>query len=160
MTSGGPSSVTLASGPTLRIASVAGVAAPASPSGSFTVADVVLPPNTTNPVTVNLEASNIPLGTTVTVSVKGQYGAGTSATSSGLAGTEAASTASASVTVPTDEPSIISASASFTLIAASGNGPVFVQGEEVERVRVTATLNGPSQVVYVTRSGREIGLAR
>jgi hypothetical protein len=160
VTSGAPSSVTLANAPTLRIASVAGVAAPASPTGSFTVADVTLPPGTTNPVAINLEASNIPLGTPVTVSAKGQYGAASSVTSSALAGTASASTASASVTIPTNEPSVISASASFTLTAASGGGPVFVQGEEVDRVRVSATLNGPSQVVYVTRSGREIALGR
>ena len=66
------------------------------------------------------------------------------------------STASASVTIPTNEPSVISASASFTLIAAGGSGPVYVQGEEVEQVRVSAGFGGPSQVAYVTKSGREI----
>ena len=155
LSTGAPTSVTLPSAPSLRIASVGGVSAPATPVGSFTVADVVLPPTTTNPVTVAIEAANIPVGTAVTVSVKGLYGPGNS-TASALAGTLAASTANASVTIPTDEPSIVSASASFVLTAASGSGPVFVHGEEVERVRVTATPGGASSVAYVTQSGREV----
>ena len=73
-----------------------------------------------------------------------------------LAGTLAASTASASVTIPTDERSVVGAPASFVLTAAAGGGPVFVHGEEVERVRVTATPGGASSVAYVTRSGREV----
>ena len=57
---------------------------------------------------------------------------------------------------PTNEPSVVSASASFLFTAATGGGPVFVHGEEVERVRVTANPGGPSTVAYVTRSGREV----
>ena len=34
--------------------------------------------------------------------------------------------------------------------------PLFAQGEEVERVRVAATLGGPSQVTYITTPGREV----
>ncbi|MGH7313497.1 MAG: hypothetical protein ACREJV_10010 [Candidatus Rokuibacteriota bacterium] len=158
VTAAAPSPVTLANNPTLRISSVGGVAAPAAPSGSFTIADVVLPAGTTNPVTVNLQAANIPLGTTVTVSVKGQYGAGSATTSGPLTGTLTASTASASVTVPTDEPSVISASASFLLTALGPSGPVYAEGEEVERVRVTVTAGGDSRVAYITKSGREIAL--
>lgn len=36
---------------------------------------------------------------------------------------------------------------------------VLVQREEVKRVRVAATLGGPSQVTYITTSGREIPAA-
>jgi hypothetical protein len=156
LSSGAPTSVVLPNAPSLRIASVGGVAAPAAPTGSFTIADVVLPPTTTNPVTVSLQAANIPLGTTIVVTAKGLYDPASSATSTPLAGTLAASTAIASVAIPTNEPSVISASASFVLTAATGGGPVFVNGEEVERVRVTATPGGPSTVAYVARSGREV----
>ena len=124
LSSGAPSSVTLPNAPSLRITAVAGVPSPAVPSGSFTVADVVLPPTTSNPVTVSLAAANIPVGTTVTVTVKGLYGPGSS-TAATLAGTLAASTATASLTIPTDQPSIVGASASFVLTAGTG-GPVFV----------------------------------
>lgn len=159
VTSAAPTSVTLPNTPSLKIASVGGVPAPAAPAGSFTIADVVLPPTTTNPVAVALEASNIPLGTVVSVTVKGLYGQANSASSSALAGTLATSTATASVTIPTSQPSIVSASTSFVLTAANGGGPVFVHGEEVERVRVTATPGGASTVAYVTKSGREVPLS-
>jgi hypothetical protein len=155
---GQPSSVTLAGAPTLRITSIGGVAAPTSPTASLTRPDVVLPTTTTNPVTVSLAGTNIPLGTVITVTVGGQNGGAASTASSGLAGTLAASTASASVTIPTNQPSIVSASASFVIANAEG-GPLFVDGEPVERVRVSATLGGVSRVSYVTRSGREIGVA-
>jgi hypothetical protein len=159
LSSGAPSSVTLPNAPSLRVAAVGGVPAPAVPSGSFTIADVVLPPTTSNPVTVSLAAANIPVGTTVTVTVKGLYDAASSASSSPLAGSVASSTASANVTIPTNEPSIVGAFVSFTLASVTGGAPVYVDGEEVERVRVTAAAAGPSTVAYVTRAGREISIS-
>jgi hypothetical protein len=33
---------------------------------------------------------------------------------------------------------------------------VYAEGEEVERVRVSASLGGATRVAYVTKSGREI----
>ncbi len=150
-----PTSATLASAPLLQITSVAGVAPPATPTASFATPDVVLPATTTNPVTVALSGANIPPGSAVTVCVQGQVGAVT-ATSTTLAGTQTATTATMSVTIPTDQPAVISATTSFTIVAAAGGGPVFVEGEEVEQVRVTAVLGGASSVAYVTKSGREI----
>jgi hypothetical protein len=151
-----PGPVALPGGLSLRIGSVAGVAAPTAPTGAYTTPDITLPAGTANPMTIDLAASNIPLGTTVTVTVKPQNGAASSATSTALAGTLAASTATASVTIPTNQPSVISASATFTLAALPGAGPVFAEGEEVEQVRVAAVLGGPSQVTYLTASGREL----
>jgi hypothetical protein len=118
--------------------------------------DIVIPFGTPNPMTVALAATNIPLGTTVNVTVSGITGGNNSAVSSPLAGTPAASTASASVTIPTDRASVISASATFTLASLPGAGLLFAEGEAVERVRVAATFGGPSQVTYITKSGREV----
>jgi hypothetical protein len=126
LSSGAPTSVTLTNVPSLRITAVGGVAAPASPTGSFTIADVVLPPTTTNPVTVSLAAVNIPVGTSVTVTVKALYGDATSTVSTPLAGTTASSTAIASVTIPTNEPSVVGASASFLLSVSSGGAALDV----------------------------------
>lgn len=150
-----PAVAVLSNPPTLTITEVAGVPAPAAPTASFSSPDITLPATTVNPVTVNLASTNIPPGTTVTVTVKGQVG-GSSSTGAVLSGTQQSSTASAGVTIPTNQPSVISASANFTLVVSAGQGPVFVQGEEVERVRVTATFGGLSQVAYITRSGREV----
>ena len=151
-----PGVVALPNAPSLTITSVAGVAAPSSPTGSFAIPDIVLPAGTANPMTITLSASNIPLGTTVTVTVKPLDGAASSATSTGLAGTLAASTATASLTIATNQPSVLSASATFTLAALPDAGPLFAQGEQVERIRVAAVLGGPPTITYITRSGREV----
>jgi len=153
---GPPGVVALPNAPALMIASVAGVAAPAGPTGSFANPDILVPAGTANPMTIGLAAANIPLGTTVTVTAKPQNGAASSAVSSALAGALAASTATASLTIPTNQPSVISASVTFTLASLPGAGPLYADGEEVEQVRVAAILGGPSQVVYITRSGREL----
>ncbi len=151
-----PGALALPGTPSLTITSVAGVAAPASPTGAYATPDITLPAGTANPMTIGLAAVSIPLGTTVTVTVKPLDGAASSATSTPLAGALAASTATASLTIPTNQPSVISASATFTLAAIPGIGPLFAQGEQIERVRVAAVLGAPSRVVYITRSGREI----
>ena len=153
---GPPGAVAFQNGPSLRIASAAGVTAPAAPTGSFTVPDILVPAGTPNPMPITLAASNIPLGTTVSVKVTPLTGGTNSAVSSPLAGTVAASTASASVTIPTDQTSVVSASATFTLASLPGAGPLFAEGEAIERVRVEAVLGGPSTVTYITKSGREV----
>jgi len=149
-----PGAVTLPSAPALSIVSVGEFPAPALPTGSFATPDIVLPTGTTSPVTANLSAANVPPGSAVTITVKGLSG-GDSSSSAVLSGTLTASSASLSVTIPTNEPFVLSGSTSFPL-ASLGGGPVFVEGEEVERVRVTTTAGGQSQIAYITRSGREV----
>lgn len=151
-----PGSVFLPNPPVLRIASVAGISAPANPAGNLGTPDVVLPASTANPVTVNLAASQIPLGTTVQVTMIPFNGEPTRVTSSGLSGTTASATASASVTIPTDQPVVLSATATFTLLAAAGGGPIYAEGEEVRWVLVAASYGGGSTVTYITASGKEI----
>ena len=113
LATGAPTAATLANSPTLRITAVAGVSAPPAPGASFANPDVVLPGTTTNPVAVTLGGANIPLGTTVTVTVKGLNNAVNSTLSGPLTGTVAASVATATVTIPINEPSVISAAATF-----------------------------------------------
>jgi hypothetical protein len=161
-----PLSVFPAAGqPALSIASVAAVAVPATPSGSFlTAPDVLLPSGTTNPVPVVLSAANVPLGTTIQVTATPQSGAKTTATSTGLAGTFASSTATATLTVSLTQTSVLTATATFPLVASAGEGPLYaagpvpslVEGEEVTHVRLVAALGGPTITTYLTRSGREI----
>ena len=159
VSSGSPTSVALANGPTLAITAIGGVTAPASPSGSFSTPDVVLSVTTTNPVTINLAAANIPVGTIISLSVIGQTGGYSATVSSPLAGSSISATATASVTAPTTQPFVISASATYAVAALEGQGPIYADGEPVERMRVTAATGGRQHVSYITRSGREVPVA-
>jgi hypothetical protein len=150
-----PHPVTPPNSPALRIASIGGVNAPAAPLGSLQgVPDVIVPSSQPNPVTVALEGSNLPIGTIVQVILTPSKGNRTTVQSGGLAGTEAASTASASVTLPGGI-SVVSASAVIDLTVASAK-PLFMEGERVNRIEVAATFGGPSEVTYITQSGRRI----
>lgn len=153
---GQPGALALTNAPVLQITSVAGTATPSAPTASYSQPDIVLPATTTNPVTISIAASNIPVGTAVTVKVVGQTGAPTSVTSAGLSGTLASSTTSVAVTIPTNQPSVISASVTFTATAWNGSRPLYAEGEEVERVAVSAGLGRVQEVTYITKSGREI----
>jgi hypothetical protein len=102
----------------LRIATVAGVAAPAGPRGSYAAPDVILPADADSPVTITLEASQIPPGTTILVTATPLSGTAISTISTPLTGTAAAATATATLPIPTSQPSILSAVASFTLASA------------------------------------------
>jgi len=150
-----PHPITSPNSPSLRIASVGGVAAPSTPFGSLQgVPDVIVPSATTNPMTVALEASNLPLGTVIQVSLTPSRGAKTTVSSTGLAGTESASTASASVTLPGGI-SVVGASAVIDLTLAKMD-PIFINGERVRQIEVAATFGGASELIYVTESGKRI----
>ncbi len=149
-TYGLPGTVFVANVPSLKITSIAAVNVPASPTGSYSQPDMLLPSTTTNPVAVNLSAANIPVSTTVAVSVVPQYGSATSVNAT-LSGTNSASTGSASVNLSTAYANVIMAQATFTLLTA-----MFYDGEKIEKVRVAAVMGKESEVVYITESGREV----
>lgn len=143
--------------PALAIASIGGIAAPPNPTGSVLGApDVMLPVGTPNPVAVGVTASNVPMGTTVQVSATPQSGARTTATCTLLDGTQASSTCSAGISISLTQTNILTASATFPLVASAGSGPIYAEGEEVEWVKVSSTLGGPSTVTYITSSGKEV----
>jgi hypothetical protein len=156
VSSGPPTSVTLANAPSLQITAIGSVTPPANPAGLFFAPDVVLPGTVTNPVTVNIAAANIPTSAVLTVSVVGFIGASTSTPSSALSGTFASSTATASVTLPTNEPAIVAVSATFAVAQLDGQGPLYAHGEPIERVRITADGRGRNVLAFITRSGREV----
>jgi hypothetical protein len=84
-----------------------------------------------------------------------------SSTTGSLAGSVAASTASVSLSLPTNQATIISAEATFALVTtASLDGPTRFAGERVTHVRVAATFGGTSTVTYITASGKEVPAER
>lgn len=149
---GSPSSVFVAGLPTLRITSVAGVAAPASPTGN---ADITLPSTTPNPVTVEFATTGVPVGNTVSLRVTPAYGTATTVVSPAITGSDVAGTASVSVALPSG-PSVLSASTTYTIVTAMGEAlSIYAQGETVEKVRLTTMMNGPTLATLITRSGKE-----
>jgi hypothetical protein len=142
--------------PTLAFTSVGGVAPPAAPTGSFTTADVTLPPTTTNPVSVILTATNTPAPTTYTIKLLPRFATPVSQTvNSG--GSFAISTATANVTFPNGVISGLQAFAGFTLTASLA--PI-IDGEPADQVLLAAGYGEPSTLTLVTKSGKEIPVSQ
>ena len=138
--------------PIIRIVSVAGVSSPNNPTGSLQSGpDVILPANQANPVNVALAASNIPLGTTLQITLTPENGARTATQSTALTGTLASSTATASVTIP-DGISVIQASGTID-VAALG---MVINGEPIKKIEVNAVFGGNQTITYITASNKRI----
>ncbi len=148
---GVPGPIFLANLPALAITSVAGVAAPPNPTGS---ADITLPANTPNLVTVVFATTNVPLGNTVKLTLTPQLGNTTEVISPALTGTTASATASVQVTLPTG-PSVLLAQTTYTIVAALGQAlSRFAGNEPVERITLSASPGGVSRMTLITASGK------
>lgn len=148
---GAPGPVFIAGQPTLTITSVAGAAAPASPSG---VADIQLPADVANPVTVVFATTGVPVGNIVRLMVTPPSGAIVTATSNALSGSTASASASATVTLPQGA-STLQATITYTVVASLGDAlSTYANDERVDHVRVVAALGGASETWLVTVSGK------
>jgi hypothetical protein len=147
-----PGLVLIANLPALSISSVGGIAAPANPTGNR---DVELPGVTTNPVTVEFQTTNVPLGTTVVLTAAAERGISTTANSTPVAGSVNSGTASANINLPNGN-SILSAQTTFTVTASLGaDFSKYAKGEQVEKVRVGINPEGLSETTFITISGKE-----
>jgi len=154
-----PGHASVPNNPTLIISSItptsgAPVPVPANPTGN---ADITFPQGTTS-ATVSLAATNIPIGTTVTVYVVPSSGASRSFVfSTALSGaSDAATTAIATITLsPGNNVLLASATYSVTELIIAMNLPTFDDGIRVAKIRVESTMGGESKVIYITASGKE-----
>ncbi len=150
-----PTALFLAGLPSLRIASVNGTAAPVAPTGS---ADIVLPTEAAATVPVIVETTNVPLGNTVTLLVSPQNGNPVKVISTALAGSEAAATASANVAIGNGS-TVLLATLSYSVSGAQAVAFMeYTNGEKVARVELAANLDGSTQTMLITESGRNITL--
>jgi hypothetical protein len=101
---------TATTAPTVTITSVSGVSVPQPALGAFQTPDVTI--NSATAVTINIAATNVPVGTVVTLAIQSELGADQTITCNPLAGTPASSTATCSATFPTSV-SLVLASASW-----------------------------------------------
>src|SRR5258706_514244 len=147
-----PGPVFVAGAPTLTIASVAGVSAPANPTGN---ADITLAATTPNPVTVVFTTSGVPVGNIVQLTVVPAFGPKTVTVTPALTGSTASASASVAVTLPVGS-SVLQAQTTFTIVAALGDLlRNFAGNERVERITLSATYGGKSKATLITVSGKE-----
>jgi hypothetical protein len=146
-----PGPIFIAGTPSLRIASVAGQAVPANPTG---VADVTLPSTTSGPISVGFETVNVPVGNTVLLRVAPAYGPAVEALSPAITGSTSAGTTAVTVTLPAG-PSTLQATTTYTVVVA---GEIdlsrFAQNEAVEKVEVTVAMSGEARASLITASGK------
>ncbi len=151
-----PNPITLPNNPQLAIVSVGGINSPANSQGSFSLQpDIVVPTTVANPVTVNLQAAELPVGTVIQVTVRQENGLRTTVNSTPLTGSQASSTATASVTLPTTGIVVISANVTLNVLIAYQT-PLFIDGERIDKVEIAAAFGGASEVTYISQTGRRM----
>lgn len=138
--------------PSLAITSIGGAAVPANPSGA---GDVSVPISAGNPLSVTVSASGVPPGTVVKLTLNSNSGPVTSVNTAALAGTQQASTATGSISIPGGA-SVLMASTTYTLTVAMGEAlKAYAAGERVEKVSLATVMGGEMQVTLITVSGKE-----
>ncbi|WP_321365275.1 hypothetical protein [uncultured Desulfuromusa sp.] len=142
--------------PTLNIISIGGKAVPSSSRGLLDSPDIWLDYSTTNPIEITVEAQNIPLLGSPSLTLKAIPSVGDIASAiAPLVGSDLSSQATVSVPLSTTYPSILTAYVTYELVAVNGQRPV-IDGEQIARVKVESSLGGESRLFYITESGREI----
>lgn len=137
--------------PSVRFTSIAGQQVPAQVTG---VGDILLPSTISNPVSVGVATSRIPLGSTVRIRVVPAQGLPVESISSAVTGTVDDGTASASVALP-QGPSRLEAVVSFPVTLGMNDSLTrFAGNERVREVEWVATLAGQPRAVLVTHSGK------
>lgn len=149
--------------PQLRITSINGTAAPATPAAGLTSPDIAFPNAIETPVTLEVAASNVPMNTTVNIRVTPAVGAPTTASTTLSNGTPASSTGQATVTLPPGA-GVVTATATFN-VSGSGfaaNALPLIDGERPRQVEVVAMADGTSKTFLIARSGArfELGQSR
>ena len=134
--------------------SIAGVAAPANPTGTFLdEPDVSLPASSAGSATVVVEAKGVPAGTRVKVVVSPATGAASISETGALSGDLTLATGSAFVNLPAGM-SVVTATA-YVDVSDPATALV-VEGERVVGVELAAGFGGASDAVYVLRSGKRV----
>lgn len=143
--------------PTLAISSIGNMPSPAVPAGSYGTADVALPVGTTNPVVVNVAATNMPVGSPSVIRLKLIPRTAPPTVvdiTASQTGTFASSTASGSLTFPAGQISIVQAFATFTLTGLVARLLPEIDGERVDRVELASTHGSASTLTLLTASGK------
>lgn len=150
---GEPSVVFVPGLPGLRIDSVAGISAPALPTGR---ADIVLPEDTADTVPVVVTTRGVPVGNTVRLTVTPASGEPVTVVTPALTGSTEAASAEVSIMLP-DGPSTLLAETTYTIVQEDEDAyGALTGGEPVARVRLRSGTDQATQLTLITVSGREV----
>lgn len=139
--------------PALTIVSIGGFAVPSNAGQRFDTVDLLLPNQLADPLTVVVQATNIPVGTQVTIGFIN--GAGTS-TPSALQGTLASSSASPTIS------GMNRSAVTYLLAYAQFNPPMTAQKfnpqntDHVDKIRVEAFVGAKPKYVFLRKDGTPI----
>jgi hypothetical protein len=141
--------------PTIAITSVGGYQAPPATSAHWGTIDLLLPAQLTDPITVTVQAQNVPVGSPVTLMFSGSNATASPATGT-LSGTTASSSATFAVSgLSRTGVTVLSVSATFspTQLGASLKqfGP-----NAVDRVELAAAVGGPARYRFLRKDGSEV----
>jgi len=150
--------------PHLSVASVDGVTVSAIPRGQLPSADITLSGTQQSPFEVVVQCQNIPLNTPITIEVKPQQGSTISVVATNTTGTQASSTAVASVDIPVGG-GTISAKTVISIPAGGGGKKLSYRdtgltstGERFAKAEIESTVGGGQRITWITESGKRISL--
>ena len=143
--------------PALNIISIGGYPVPSYSGSSFTTIDVLLPSQLTDPIPVVVQATNVPVGSLVSIAFSGSSGA--TSTSASLAGTTASSTATVYVSgVSRSGVSYLFASTTFSAsLIASNIDKANPSG--ISKIELAAAPGQKTKYRFLRDDGTEISIA-
>ena len=144
--------------PALNITSVGGYAVPSYSGSSFSTIDVLLPTQLQDPIPVVVHATNVPVGSSVSIAFSGSSGA--TSTTANLAGTNASSQATVYVSgVNRSAVTYLFASSTFSasLIAANLNDAI---PTGLSKIELAAAPGQKTKYRFLRDDGSEISAGR
>lgn len=140
----------------LNIVSIGGYPVPPFSGQRFDTADVLLPNQLSDPISVIVQASNIPVGTQVNITFSGSPGA--TFTPGTLQGTDSSSTATLTISnITRNQVTYLFVSATFDLPANLRPKGTSASGtEQVSKVRIESAPGKKPKYVFLARDGKEI----
>lgn len=142
----------------LNIVSIGGYPVPPNSGQRFDTYDMLLPNQLTDPISVVVQASNIPVGTQVNIAFSGSPGA--TFTPGTLQGTDASSTATLTISnLVRTQVTYLFVSATFDLPAnLRPKGASASEENRVAKVRIESALGRKPKFIYLAQNGKEIAL--
>ena len=144
--------------PVLNIVSIGGYPVPSYSGSSFSTIDVLLPTQLTDPIPVVVQATNVPVGSPVSVAFSGSAGA--TSTTANLAGTTASSTATVYVTgVSRVGVSYLYVSTMFSASLTAGNLDN-ANPSGISKIELAAAPGQKTKYRFLRDDGTEISIAK